>query len=117
MLIRSIDTSRLKHDIDLLIADCIFLKSSLRARWLRPMADEQRRLVFVRRKLTERFVLLAASRKRLHVKTPPADVRDASGSAFDASAWNAAAHAEAIVSRLLPEYDRARGCESATEAR
>lgn len=59
---------RLQQDIRLLIADCIHLKSLLRKRWVKPMAEEQQRLVFVRRKLTERFVLLAASRGRLHIR-------------------------------------------------
>jgi hypothetical protein len=104
MLTDHIDTSRLKNDIHILIADCTHLKKLLRTRWTRPMAEEQRRLTTVRRKLTDRFVLLAATRRRLHLLRPPREVRDAGGPTFDASTWDAAAHAVKIASRLLPDY-------------
>jgi hypothetical protein len=102
MLIDHIDTSRLANDIRHLIADCTYLKSLLRRRWERPMAEEQRRLVRVRRQLTERFVLLALLKKRIHVAHPPAELRDQPR--FDPATWDALAHARAIARRLLPDY-------------
>ena len=94
----SIDSLKLRHDISQLIADCIHLKSVLRTTWLRPMAEEQRRLIRVRRNLTERFVLLAVTRKKLHVT----HVEDA------------IAYHQTIAMRLLPEYARS---SEANEAR
>lgn len=68
----NLDVARLTHDIALLIADCIHLKALLGTTWTRPMADEQRRQHVVRRRLTERFMLLALSRKKLHTNGPDA---------------------------------------------
>lgn len=104
MLIEHIDTSRLTNDIRALIADCTHLKSLLRRRWVRPMAEEQRQLVRVRRRLTERFVLLALLRKRIHVRRAPPELRDLPG--FDPMAWDATAHAQVTARRLLPDYAR-----------
>jgi len=87
------DSTRLRHDITLLIADCIHLKKQLRSTWVRPMAEEQQRLVRVRRKLTELFVILAASRGRLHVKHAP---RDGDPTTWDAAAYHRAVYARAI---------------------
>lgn len=92
-----IDTTRLLADIRLLIADCIHLKSLLRSRWTRPMRDEQQRHHLVRRRLTERFVLLAFSRGRLHVRRPPRDLPPG-------TSWDATAHHATIAARLLPDY-------------
>jgi hypothetical protein len=92
-----LDISKVRSAISKLIADCIHLKSILRATWTRPMADEQRRLVRVRRELTELFVLLAFSRRKLHVRAAP---RDLGGSA----PWDAAAYHQQIAMRLMPEY-------------
>lgn len=90
-----LDHSKIRSDIALLIADCIHLKSLLRTTWTRPMADEQRRLVRVRRKLTELFVLLAFSREKLHVlKAPPHFVGQ----------WDAGAYHRTIAMRLTPDY-------------
>jgi hypothetical protein len=72
------------------------------------MAEEQRRLIRVRRRLTELFVLLAASRKKLHVIRPPREVRDAGGPDFDAGTWDAAAYSHAIIGRCAPDYARAQ---------
>ncbi|MFO0736320.1 MAG: hypothetical protein U0270_10580 [Labilithrix sp.] len=90
-----LDISKIRSDISQLIADCIHLKSLLRATWVRPMAEEQQRLLRVRRRLTELFVLLAFSRKKLHVRKAP---RDWSGE------WDAAAYHETITMRLRPDY-------------
>jgi hypothetical protein len=103
-LTNPIDASRLKSDINALIADCIHLKTLLRTRWTRPMAEEQKRLARVRRKLTDLFILLAASRKRLHIIHAPREVRDSGGPDFDLKAWDAAAYNATIANRLLPEY-------------
>ena len=73
------------------------LKSCLRTRWERPMADEQRRLLVVQRKLTELFVLMAALRGRLHVTAPP---REWAGS------WSAEAYRDRIVAGCAPAYER-----------
>lgn len=94
-----IDQNRLHHDISQLIADCIHLKKQLRSTWVKPMADEQQRLVRVRRKLTELFVVLAASRGRLHVKHAPRGI--------DPATWDAALYHRKVTERLAGEYARA----------
>lgn len=67
------------------------LKRALRATWTRPMADEQRRRVTLRARITELFVVLAASRGRVHVTRPPRG---------HAGPWDARAHADAVVARV-----------------
>ena len=94
----SIDRHKLVTDIRTLILDTIRLKTLLGARWERPLAEEQRRLHRIRRLLTERLVLLAASRGRIHVVRLPRDQRGAR------QAWDPAAHASSVVARVLPEY-------------
>jgi hypothetical protein len=96
MLTFQIDRPRLVADIVILIADCIVLKKALRTRWERPMVEEQRRLARVRRKLTGLFVLLAASRGRLHVRRPPEGVAP--------DGWEAETHARAVATRLAAAY-------------
>lgn len=91
-----LDVSKIKLEVDHLIADCIHLKSVLRATWTRPMGEEQRRLVRVRRSLTELFVLLAFARKKLHVRKAPRD--------WVGEKWDAAKYHEQIAMRLMPEY-------------
>jgi hypothetical protein len=107
MLSSKIDRLRLARDIRALIADCIHLKRLLRTRWTRPMAEEQQRHLRLARHLTERFVLLAASRGRLHVIRRPREL------APDAT-WDAITHNRTIAERLLPEYATP---ETMTEAR
>jgi hypothetical protein len=97
MLSSKIDRPRLGRDIHALIADCIHLKRLLRTRWTRPMAEEQQRQLRLARQLTERFILLAASRGRLHVRHHPRELRDG-------GTWDAAGHNRTIAERLLPEY-------------
>lgn len=89
------DKQKIHNDIHRLIAECIELKAVLRATWTRPMGEEQKRLVRVRRRLTALFVLLAFTRRRLHVRTAPQD--------FTAE-WDAFAYHEKIAMRLMPEY-------------
>jgi len=105
----SIDRTRLQSAIATLTLDCLHLKQLLRSTWTRPMAEEQRRLIRVRRSLTELFILLALSRKRLHVIRPP---RDWSG-----KDWNATTYNETIATRILPEYTLVAEAEAASEMR
>jgi len=62
-----LDERRLGADLAALAREARALKVLLRARWVRPMADEQRRAARVRRKATELYVLRAWSRGRFHV--------------------------------------------------
>jgi hypothetical protein len=95
----NIDIERLKIDILNLIEECMVLKRVLRVRWEKPMADEQRRHVHVRRKLTERFVLFAHVRGKRHVIHAPRALPE--GEAWDAAAWNAR-----VAERIRPDYAR-----------
>jgi hypothetical protein len=101
MLFLNLDLPSLDRDLHALTLDAIHLKGVLRTRWLRPMADEQRRLVRVRRELTERLVLLALSRGKLHVRKRPRDLALPAG---DDAPWDAEAHARTVAARLLPDY-------------
>jgi hypothetical protein len=103
----SVDRARLGRDIAALERDAVHLKSLLRTRWLRPMGEEQRRLVRVRRSLTELFVVLALSRGKLHVKQPPREVRDSGGPGFDPATWDREAWARNVAARRLEDYQRA----------
>ncbi len=62
------------------------------------MADEQRRLVRLRRRLTELHVLLARARGRFHVATPPHEVRQANAS-WDREAWS-----DRVAGRVALDY-------------
>ncbi len=99
-----INEAMLARDIAQFSADCIHLKKALRTTWTRPMAEEQRRLVRVRRSLTELHVLLAWSRGRLHVRTAPREVRDAAGESFDPSTWDAVGYHQTVVDRVMKPY-------------
>jgi hypothetical protein len=98
MLCDRIDIHRLRSDIIAGALEHTAIKRVLRTRWVRPMAAEQRRLARLRREATERLVLLAWSRGRLHVKMPPRAVRDAG------LAWDATAHAERVAARVALDY-------------
>ena len=84
----------LRTDILQLAGECTRLKRVLRAPWQRPMADEQKRACRMRRNLTELHVLLAWTRGRLHVTSPPLPV----------AGWDARVHAATIADRLAPDY-------------
>jgi len=86
-----LDRSTIREEISLLGRENMELKRALRATWTKPMADEQRRRVTLRARITELLVLLAAARGRLHVTRPPRG---------HAGAWDARAHADAVVARL-----------------
>ena len=100
----------LKSDILKLIEECISAKRVLRAPWEGPMADLQRRHLGSKRRLTDRFVLLARTRGRLHVTHRPRGVAD--GEEWNAEEWNTR-----VAERLLPDYARAAMTEEAEAAR
>jgi hypothetical protein len=102
MLRDDIDLKRLRTDIAAYGADCARIKRALRTRWLGPMGEHQKHASRLRRELTDRHVLLAWARGRLHVRAPPRAVRDA-GSA----GWTAESHAARVAQRLGPDYARA----------
>jgi hypothetical protein len=113
MLRDRIDLPRLQRDIATYADECARTKRVLRSRWLHPMGDHQKRLVHLRRELTDRHVLLAWARGRLHVRTPPRAIRDArkpdrregADANTDARiAWAAEAHAGRVAERLAPDY-------------
>jgi hypothetical protein len=91
-----IDGNKLRADLGALAHECRALKNVLRTTWIRPMADEQRRLTRLKRKVTELCVLRAWSRKRLHVKTVP-NIPDADADAL--ASWH-----EAIAQRVAKDY-------------
>jgi hypothetical protein len=62
------------------------------------MADEQRRLLALRRGITELLVLVAHARGRYHLTSAPRAVREA-GSAWDRDAWHAR-----IADRVALDY-------------
>jgi hypothetical protein len=71
------------------------LKRLLRARWTRPMADEQRELCTLKRRATELCALRAFARGRFHLQKAPRDA---------ANGWNALLYHQRIVERLGPSY-------------
>lgn len=73
------------------------LKRALRQTWERPMGDEQRRVVVLRRTLTDLLMTIAWSRGRLHVTSPPRE--HPSG-----TPWDPQAHAAVIAARTLSAY-------------
>ena len=83
-----IDGNKLRADVGALAHECRALKKVLRTTWTGPMADEQRRLTRLKRRVTDLCVLRAWSRKRLHVRNVE-----------DAEAWHAA-----IASRVAKDY-------------
>lgn len=83
-----INGPKLSADLGVLAHECRALKNVLRETWTRPMADEQRRLMRLKRRVTDLCVLRAWSRKRLHVRNVE-----------DAEAWHAA-----IASRVAKDY-------------
>jgi len=54
------------------------LKRVLGVRWERPMADEQRRHRFLKKKATDLYVAVATSRGRQHLHVVPEEVKVAS---------------------------------------
>lgn len=87
-------------------AEARTLKQLLRARWKRPMADEQRRLAALRRATTELLVTLAHRRGRLHQRNAP------EGFAGD---WDPHAHAARLAERVFARYAHDVGGAAAAE--
>jgi|SRR5580704_3158532 hypothetical protein len=88
MLFDRIDLRQVRRDVASAAAASLALKKVLRARWARPMGDEQRALARLQRRMTELFVLLARARGRFHVSAPPRALRDA-GAVWDREAYHA----------------------------
>ncbi len=76
------------------------LKGVLRTRWVGPMADEQRRHMFLRKKATELYVTVAFARGRLHVQKAPRGLSPG-------SEWNAQAWAALIAERTTRAHESA----------
>lgn len=89
--------SKMIDDMRSLEAELRPLKHALRQKWERPMGDEQRRMIVLRRKLTDLFITLAWSRGRLHVCSRPRDL------APDAP-WDPHAHAKRTFDRCGAAY-------------
>ena len=87
----NIDRSKLRVDVNALARECRALKNILGTTWTRPMADEQRQLVRIRRRVTELCVLRAWSRGKMHA-TKVANVEDV-------AAWHAK-----IAERVAKDY-------------
>ncbi len=84
------------------------LKQLLRTRWVRPMAETQRSLVRLQRRLTDLHVLRAHLRGRAHLTKP---LRDGAfpGMTWDSHAWHAETAARVARELGLPaEHTRAR---------
>lgn len=64
------------------------LKGALRQAWTRPMAEEQRALARLRRRITDLCVLRAHLRGRYHLQHAPREGA-AADSAWDRDAWHA----------------------------
>lgn len=94
----NIDTLRLGADIDALARDAKATKALLRTTWTRPMADEQKKLVGLRRRLTELHVLLAWSRGKKHVTKPIADTW------YTSQAWDEATWHVVVAERAAKDY-------------
>ena len=103
MLDDRIDTRKLRRDIVSTAMDCRALKDVLRRPWTAPMADEQRRLARLARRMTELCILRARMRGRWHVTTVPRDLRGSE------AAWDREAHHAKIAERVARDYAIAEG--------
>jgi hypothetical protein len=112
MLSQRIDIARLRADLLESTAQCTETKRVLRTRWTKPMADEQRRLVRLRRKITDLLVLYAHVRGKLHVTACPRALREGKEGEppWDAGAFNAR-----IAERVALDYG-VSGPEAGTQA-
>src|SRR5262249_53197507 len=93
-----IDRSRLKCDLFATATQCYELKQALRRRWTRPMADEQRALARLARRMTELCILRARLRGRWHLGVAPHPVRQAG------AAWDQAEYHTRIAERVALDY-------------
>jgi hypothetical protein len=88
----------LRSDLRAIAARIGALKRVLRARWERPMADEQRELCRLRLRATELCALQAFARGKFHVRWAPR------GAPND---WSAPEYHRRIAERLGPSYSPA----------
>jgi hypothetical protein len=95
---KEIDIQRLKHDLRLTASESLALKRLLRTTWTKPMADEQRALAELRRRITRLCILRAFMRGRHHHRKPPRD-----GFAPGAE-WNPAEYHARMAERAAREY-------------
>lgn len=100
ILVKAFVIDSIIRDIANIGAEARPIKILLRSPWERPMADEQRRLVVLRRQLTELLVTLAHQRGRLHQRTRPLS-SPTEGVSAD---WDAEAHAAAVAERVFARY-------------
>jgi hypothetical protein len=98
MLSDRIDTQKLRRDIVSTAMASRALKDMLRRTWTAPMADEQRQLARLARRMTELCILRARMRGRWHVTTAPRDIRDSG------AAWDREAHHARIAERVARDY-------------
>ncbi len=100
----NIDRNRLRLDIGALAVECRAAKDVLRQTWTKPMADEQRRLVRLRHRMTELCVLTAHLRGKRHVKNPPFAKTEE-----EKRAWQEAIATRVAKDYLIPEVTLAEG--------
>ncbi|MBX3188094.1 MAG: hypothetical protein KF819_13815 [Labilithrix sp.] len=100
----NIDRERLRADIDALARDCRAVKDILGTTWTRPMADEQRKLVRLRRRVTELHVLVARLRGKHHVTRAWTEQ--------ERETWHAA-----IAERVAKDYTSTAAASAGEEAR
>jgi len=98
----NIDTIRLAADLAAIASEARSVKTILRTTWTRPMADEQKKLVRLRRRATELHVLLAWTRGKRHVARP---IRDTwyTGRAWDEATWHVVVAERVAQDYPLPE--------------
>jgi hypothetical protein len=95
-----IDVRRLVADLCACADEARALKKILGTTWMRPMADEQKKLARLRRRATELCVLRAFARGRRHVTKAPRDGAYP-GMKWDCDAWHAR-----IAERVAKDYAR-----------
>ena len=115
----SVDLPRLRQDLRQLTARSCQLKRHLRQRWAAPMSAVQRELDLVRRRTTERLVLLAWTRGRFHVTVKPRRgavpetdevyVQQPGTGLLRLVRWSREEYRRLIVLALLPEYPAGDG--------
>lgn len=98
MLSDRIDIEKLRRDIVSASAECTVLKRALRRTWTAPMADEQRALARLARRVTDLCILRARMRGRWHVEREPRHLRG-SGAVWDREAYHAR-----IAERVARDY-------------
>lgn len=91
-----LELARFRADLSEVVREIASLKKLLGARWVRPMADEQRRLARLKQSATELCILRAHSRGRSQLRSE-----------------QAAEQQRLVVERLAPVYSSSPWKESA----